>query len=57
VTRAADTVSFDLAAGTYDIRAGSTDLLSVVHGGGAYWPADADGKVSQVLVYTDGALA
>lgn len=59
-SRAADQPSLDLAAGSYDIRvvtaAGSTDLLSVVHAGGGYWPAGAIGHVAQVLAYPEGTL-
>ncbi len=61
VTRAADSITADLDAGTYDIRVvtdtGTTDLLSVVHAGGAYWPSQAEGAVARVLVYPEGALA
>ena len=61
VTRAADSITADLGAGTYDVRVvtdqGTTDLLSVVHAGGAYWPTEAEGAVARVLVYPEGALA
>jgi hypothetical protein len=52
VTRSADAASVALAAGTYDVEvvtdAGTTTLLGVVHAGGAYWPAEATGRVYQV---------
>lgn len=60
-TRAAESITFSLDAGTYDVRVvtddGTTDLTSVVHGGGAYWPSQATGRVSRVIVYPEGALA
>lgn len=60
-TRAAETASVTLPAGTYDVRvvtdAGTTDLTSVAHAGGTYWPAAADGRVRQLVVYPEGGLA
>lgn len=60
VTRAADAPSLTLAAGTYDVRvttsAGTTDALAVVHGGGAFWPAAAVGRVYSIEIYEAGGL-
>ena len=57
LSAAADDPNFTMDAGTYDVRIitdeGTTDLDGVVHGGGDYWPTEADDNVARVTIYPD----